>query len=372
MKIAKIINSSITNFNNLKFAKMSEDISGSKFSDKKSVADTYMKSNFFNNERGALKDSVLSLISQIKKDMVNISDIKNAANPDVKSKALTYESLLETPQDILAFKVDNPKVTAMSAQVKSLRGEEFFDFTLHGYFGDKRKFLINNEGEIIKTVSPKFLSKEKMHAYDADNVYYTQQEINNLGIDKYFGIFRAEMAKFKDHMLTPISPVETVKPQKQIDWLLYMYKQRETLDSIQRKFGTLYDGIIGHSRTSVQRKKLSQICGVKLHKKFPLIQLENINSKNESVLINFTQIGKKTVARMVVYNPQSKINRLFINGQLVEESPRKESNPFTVGRIAKFYTPQETDELKISELLNDINDKLSASLKQLRIYFGGK
>lgn len=371
MKVTGIINRGFTQFNRLKYAKVTEDISAEGVSPHLKRAGTE-SFNIFDNERGALKNSEISLVKKIKKDISSSLKLISSPAKEIRSKVLTYDPLLDSPDHILALKFKNPKYTAMSGSVKTLRGEEYLDFILHGYFGDKKRFLINRDGEIIKSVSPKFFTNEPLTAMDKEPVYYSQHEINNLGLGRFIDIFSKEIKKLNDYIKLPIIPASKPVAEKKppFDRMTFMYKQREALDKIHKNFAKLYYGILNNSRSGIQRRKLSDICEVTLHKKFPLMQINNINKEGESVQINFSELANKPVVRFLIFSPNEKINRLFIDGQLVEEASRDGSNPFTVGRIAKFYTPYETSELNLEKLFKEINDKIIYSLGRLRGVIG--
>ncbi len=371
MKVTGILNRGFTKFNRLKYAKVSDEVYASSASSnlRRVKAENC---NIIDNERGALKNTDISLVNKIKKEIPSTLKLISSPAKEVKNNVLTYGALLDSPKHILALKFDNPKYIAMSGSVRNLRGKEYLDFILDGYFGDKKRFLINSDGEIIKSVSPKFFTNEPLTAMDKEPVYYSQYEINNLGLGRFIDIFSKEIKKLNDYVKLPVIPVkkQVIVPEPPFDRATFLYKQREALGNIHKNFDKLYYGILNNSRTGIQRRKLSDICDVTLHKKFPLMQINNINKKGESVQINFSELGNKPVARILLLSPMEKTNRLFIDGQLVEEISRDGSNPFTVGRITKFYTPYETFELKLETLLKDINDRLIYGINRLRATIG--
>lgn len=373
MKVYGIINRGISHIYALKFSKMSDDVTGGITS---SVERSYARSNLFNNDRGTLTPRDIGLVQELKTTVKDVLNLISAPKKGLKKKLLAYNRLLESPDNMLAVNVDNPRITAFSGEVKNIKDEQYFDFTVYGYFGDKKRFLINNEGEIIKKPSAKFFTGEKLTASDKESVYYTQNEINNLEIRRYMNMFKTEVLNLKNDILGKESVAKPKKvakvTEKPFDPYSFIYKQKETLDTIHRKFNIVYCGIMNNARTSIQRRKLSEICGVTLHKKFPIMCLNDINHSMSSATVNFTQIGSKPVTRILVQNGISKSNRLFIDGQLVEELSRDGSNPFTIGRISKSYTPKETEELGVAELLENIDKKLDSSIIRLRAMLGKK
>lgn len=364
MKIIKILNRGFSNFNSHILMKFENDVIETA---SLSGLDTgYKKSNFFNTERGTLSNSDVMMVAGIKNMISETLKVMSSRKKAVKEKILNYSPLVRSSENnILAFKVNNPKITAISGQVKTIDNEEYFDFTLYGYFGDKKRYFINNEGEILKSTK-----KGKNNIYDTEPDYYSQHEINNLGINKYFKMFKTEIDNFRTYLNLDI-PIKKEPEPVNIDWASYLYHQNEKLDSIRDKFDILHDGISQVSRTAIRKRKLSEMCGVKFHKKFPLIELINFNELNQNAQINFTSIGNKKIVRIVVFGEGKKNNRLFVGGQLVEESARENcTNPFVISRILRKYSLQETEQFGVKKLLDDIDNKLSESIKKFKALIG--
>jgi len=366
MKIMKIVNPT---FALRKFAKLNEDIAVSAASSS-AKPERYNNSNFFNNERGTLKKSEISLTNEIKTAIPEL--ISLISLPKFKTKLSTYKPLLDSPKEMIAFSIDNPKYMAISGKVKNVIDDSYLDLSLYGYSGDKKRFLINNEGEIVKSLTPNFFAKGQEHIYNPDDIYYNQHELNNLGLNKYLKIYNDELLKLKEFINKKEIPLKGVETKVVIDYSSFLYKQNEALKTLRENFNLLYNGIMNNSRSSAQRSYYESLCGVKIRKSPPIIKIENINSGKSSASINFFEIGKKPVTRIVVSENASETNRLFINGKLVEEASRDRSNPFVAGRILKIYSPYETDILGIPKLLENINNKFSDGIKQLRAFIGDR
>lgn len=365
MKVLSIVSNCLAHTKILKMSKIPEEFSGAS-----SNRINYKNSHIFHLERGVLSDSEISAANELKKTI--FSSLKLISSPDklVKDKLSVSEKFIKAPKNIIALKVDNPRITAFSGQIKRIRNDEYLDFIIHGYFGDKKRFLINNEGEIVKTLSPDFFKKSPVsYSYETETVYYTQSEINNLNLRRYIDMFQAGLSKLNEYLLSK-EPVNLSPPPKLVNWSSFTLEQIKSVNSIQTNFNNLYNGIMNNSRTPARRKALSNICGVKIHKKFPLMLIDNINAQKQNISINFTKIGKKSVLRVTIFDKDEKFNRLFIDGRLAEETFRRSSNPFTVGRIARYYTPNEAEELGVLQLLDDINKKLLYGQKQLRELLG--
>ena len=372
MRITKIINTSLTHFNSLKCSKITDNTLLNNVSTIPVNKTRYNNSNFFNIERGALKESDLKLVNNIKEKIPEILSFITSPLKEIKSKVLENDLYIDAPKNIVALRLNHPSIIAISASVKTARADKYLDFCIHGYFGDKQRFLINPEGEIVKKITPDFFKREKQHAYDADPEYYTQYEINNLGLNKYLKLFCKQMENFKDSILNPQKIEKTLAPQKVIDKELFLLEQQSKLYRIQKKFNLLYDAMTTNSRTSNHLKKFSDICAVKPHRKQRIMNLDNINDKKECALINFVSRSDKHITRIVVYTDTTKTQRLFINGELAEEVPRENSNPFTIPVINKIYTPEEMDKMKTLELLDDIEKRLTYGINQLRAMIGDK
>ena len=318
MRISKIINTGLTHFNAVKYSKIPDETVNSVVTPSIQKS-RYSKSNLFNLERGALKESDMALVEKIEEKIPEILNYIASPIKDFNQRLLSWEAYIPAPKNIIALKIDNPKVMAISASVKKVGAESYLDFNVHGYFGEKQRFLINREGEVVKTITPDFFKDEKVHAYDADPVYYTQHEINNLGLNKYLKMFKNRMDDLKNYMLRKEEQVKVIEPQKGIDKDLFLLAHKSKLKKIHREFDVLYDAITTNSRTTNHLKKFSDICSVRPHRKYRIMQLDNINDTDQNAIVNFTELGSKQVARITVYDNKAKTQRVFVDGELVDE-----------------------------------------------------
>lgn len=367
MKITGIINSSLSQINRFKYSKASDDISVRSFT---SASDDfrYSGNSLYYNDRGSLSERDNMLAKEISATVSDLLELLVSPKKNIKNRLLTYNKLLDAPENMVVVKVNNPQVTALSGEIKNIRGENYFDFNIYGYFNDRRRFLINEDGEIIKSISADYVSGVKGAK---EPVYYSQHEINNLDLKRYLTMYKHEIGGLKEHLLSK-APVNKSVPQvaEPVIDPYFIREQKETIDSIQKKFNKIYNGIINNTRTAVQRRKLCDVCDVRLYKNNLVMQVDNINKNNDSAVINFTKMGSKSAMRVIVLTPDLKIEHLFVDGQLVKEYPSERRNPFIVGRIEKYFTPDEMQELKADELLNNIDRKLSSDLSNLRGFLG--
>ena len=371
MRISKIINTGLTHFNAVKYSKIPDETVNSVVTPSIQKS-RYSKSNLFNLERGALKESDMALVEKIEEKIPEILNYIASPIKDFNQRLLSWEAYIPAPKNIIALKIDNPKVMAISASVKKVGAESYLDFNVHGYFGEKQRFLINREGEVVKTITPDFFKDEKVHAYDADPVYYTQHEINNLGLNKYLKMFKNRMDDLKNYMLRKEEQVKVIEPQKGIDKDLFLLAHKSKLKKIHREFDVLYDAITTNSRTTNHLKKFSDICSVRPHRKYRIMQLDNINDTDQNAIVNFTELGSKQVARITVYDNKAKTQRVFVDGELVDEYYRDSTNPFLMGKIKKVYTPEEMDKIDTLNLLEGIDKRLIYGLNKLRAMIGDK
>ena len=371
MRISKIINSGLTHFNTVKYSKIPDETVNSVISPSIQKS-RYNKSNLFNLERGALKESDMALVEKIEEKIPEVLNYIASPIKEFNQRLLSWEAYIPAPENIVALKINNPKVMAISASLKKAGAETYLDFNVHGYFGEKQRFLINREGEVVKTITPDFFKGEKAHAYDADPVYYTQYEINNLGLNKYLTMFKNRMDDLKNHLLKKDEQVKIIKPQKEFDKDLFLLAHKSKLKKIRREFDVLYDAITTNSRTASQLRKFSDICLARPHRKYRIMQLDNINDSNQNAIVNFTELGNKQVARITVYDNTSKTRRVFADGELIEESYRDGNNPFLVGKIKKVYTPEEMNKINTLNLLEGIDKRLVYGLNKLRAMIGDK
>jgi hypothetical protein len=371
MRISKIINTGLTHFNTVKYSKIPDETVNSAVTPSIQKS-RYSKSNFFNLERGALKESDMALVEKIEEKIPEILNYIASPIKDFNQRLLSWEAYIPAPKNIVALKIDNPKVMAISASVKKAGAESYLDFNVHGYFGEKQRFLINREGEVVKTITPDFFKGEKAHAYDADPVYYTQYEINNLGLNRYLTMFKNKMDDLKNYMLRKDEQVKVIEPQKGFDKDLFLLAHKSKLNKIRREFDVLYDAITTNSRTTNHLKKFSDICSVRPHRKYRIMQLDNINDTDQNAIVNFTELGRKQVARITVYDNSAKTQRVFVDGELVDEYYRDSTNPFLMGKIKKVYTPEEMDKINTLNLLEGIDKRLIYGLNKLRAMIGDK
>lgn len=371
MRISKIINTGLTHFNAVKYSKIPDETVNSVVTPSIQKS-RYSKSNLFNLERGALKESDMALVEKIEEKIPEILDYIASPIKEFNHRLLAWESYISAPKNIVAMKIDSLKVNAISASVKKVGAESYLDFNVHGYFGEKQRFLINREGEVVKTITPDFFKGEKAHAYDADPVYYTQYEINNLGLNRYLTMFKNKMDDLKNYMLRKDEQIVMVKSENGIDKDLFLLAHKSKLKKIRREFDVLYDGITTNSRTANHLKKFSDICSARPHRKYRLMQLDNINDAEQNAIVNFTELGSKQVARITVYDNASKTQRVFVDGKLVDEYYRDSTNPFLMGKIKKVYTPEEMDKINTLGLLDLIDKRLIFGINKLRAMIGDK
>lgn len=369
MNILRILNSNYTNINYFKFAKFAENpSSGSASVSKRKILS--INNNIYNNERGTLSERDNALATELRTLIPDTLKLISSSKNRIKSDWFLYKGLIETPKDLLALKVNNPKVTVISAKIRNAGGEDYLDFAIHGYFGDKKRFLINKEGEIVKTPSENFFNDKKAHSYDMESLYYSQHEICNLGLNRYMEMFKSEIFKLKS-ALKYCKPVEKDSvPMTNSD--VFSYNSKELFESVHSGFYKLYYGIMNNAKTIVQKKSLSDICGIKLNKNYPIILINNINDANQDVLINFIKLERQTAARIVVYDAEKQSKFLLLDGNLVEEGYKHSKTPLSVGKITKYYSSQESAELGIPVLLNTINERIQYGLKRLRAMLGNR
>ena len=231
--------------------------------------------------------------------------------------------------------------------------------------------MINREGEIIKIPTIDFLRDAKIHAYDADSVYYTQHEINNLGMRRYLDLYDAEIEKLHKYMQNEEPKI--VKKQPEISQYFWEIQIKKCND-VYQKFNKLYYGIDVNSTTYGRKKTFADICGIKLDKTRPIMEIDNLKNKGQNVLINIIEKSEKPAIRIRLYenNHQTKMF-VILDGHPVEETnPPVEENLFKLGKIIKYYSPAETEENNIPQLLNAIEERLDKGQKKLRAMIGKK
>lgn len=372
MKVSSVLNLGLSRHNLLKFAKISDDVAQTAASSPVlTERQKFSRQNIFNLERGALDDQEIIMVKNIKDKIKHVLEIVNVPSNKIKSKLLFYKYLLNDPSSKqLQFKVDNPQITSISCSIKSKRGEEYLDLTLHGYFGDKKRFIINNEGEIIKGVNPIYSKEVAAHAHEFDVVYYSQHQINNLPFKNYFSMFISEIENFNKFLTQSETDVKS-RP-KFVEDPHFTIKQNVKLVSIHRNFDKLMSAIKNNSRIGIQRRKLADFCGVKLNNKQPTMQIDDINDYNQNVIISFPDIQGKSVVKLILFDKTSNKQYIFANGALVKDGDLISSKNGQKLKIFDFYTQDETEKFGIPKLLKTIDERLYEGHQKLRTLIGSK
>lgn len=372
MKVSSLLNLGLSRHNLLKFAKFSDDAAQTAASSPVlTERQKFSRQNIFNLERGALDDQEIIMVKNIKDKIKHVLEIVNVPSNKIKSKLLFYKYLLNDPSSKqLQLKVNNPQITSISGAIKSKNGEEYLDLTLHGYFDDKRRFLINSEGEIIKGANPIYSKEVAAHAHEFDVVYYSQHQINNIPFKNYFSMYISEIDKFQK-FLSQGEPKKVEPKAKFVEDPNFKIKQNAKLVSIHIKFVKLMSAIINNSKTGIQRRKLADVCGVKLNNKQPTMQVRGINN-DENVIISFPDVQGKSVAKITLFDKTSNFQYIFSDGLLVKDCNFLDTKSGQKLKVFGYHTQDETERFGIPKLLEFIEYRLSLGQQKLRALIGDR
>lgn len=336
----------------------------------------YQRNTIFNIDRGILRDADMRLVEKIKEsvDLVQkrLSKIKNKVE---KNKVSTYPNIVTDPftSKILEFKVNSSTLTSISGRKVKLQGdnEVYLELNAKGYFSGGNKYLINSEGEIIKRPAPAFSRDAGIHKYD-EPVYYSQKEINNLGLNKELTLFNTELEKFNHH----INNLE--KPEHAAEELLKAAKLNQEQDyttmisSFEKKFNLLKNGIENVGAKNVRRKKvIEQECKFRISKGAPIMQLNDVNNAGNTVLLSMHSLNGKKAVKIVVLDDKDVKNIFLIKDNFIVKSkdvPRAMKTPYY--KQIDTYTTEELKREGILKLLDDIERRIDSGYDTMKGMFG--
>ncbi len=336
----------------------------------------YMRSTIFNLDRGVLKDADLRLVNKIEESVALVNKrLSKIKTKEEKERVTSYKNLLSDPfsDKTLEFKVNSPYLTSISGRKVKLQGdgEVFFELKTKGFFSGGNKYLINSEGEIMKRPAVHYAKDAAIHKYDEPE-YYSQSEINNLGINKELTLFNTELEKFNEH----INNLDQIDPAAEN--LLRMANKNQNqnysvmITTFDKKFQQLKNSLenIGIKHPSTKRMIASE-CKFRISKGTSIMQLNDINEQGDSVLLSIhSVIGKKAV-KVEVWNDDKLKNIFLVKDNFIVKSndvPTALKTPYY--KQISVYGNEELKDEGILKLLDDIEKRMDSSYKTMKSMFG--
>jgi len=231
-------------------------------------------------------------------------------------------------------------------------------------------YIISRNGQIEQYSSDQLKGAKSIRQKGTPIQYCTQDDINNLEINKYLRALKNELEKYIKHIQTRKDNLTKFRAQKADGIPGTTEKYQSLIDSIKEK----YLFFKKHIRTSLlntnDQHTFKILNKIKTHSAQRSILFKDASPDGRSILLLYSTIKRKEAIRVLImdyYNKKVDESYILYDGKLVKYFPKKPNDrPCHLEYDLHYYTQEEIDNSNLEYYLKILDKRLEEVNRNLQ------
>jgi hypothetical protein len=235
---------------------------------------------------------------------------------------------------------------------------------------DGEQYVINPKGEIEKNPSLRFIRETSVRPKGEKIEYFTQKEIDGLGIKNQIYALKSELKKYIDYIMSRSKEINAIRYKKADNVSGSVLKYQGTIDSITENFKFFKSSINKLSYNAIDKDIFRIYNKIKTFHSLNSIMFKEATPDGRSLFLIYSKFKRKPAMKIFVMDYGNKrIDKSFViyENKLAKFTPKKVTErPKNYNHDFHYYTQEEIDNSGLDYYLNIIEKRLEELNSNLR------
>lgn len=327
---------------------------------------------FPQSKKGLLEGENLSMVSELRDTYNEIYErIHSVGNSITRSKIKnSYGAPLNkgvAGSRVLEFEGIGPDSETFSINVFNYQGKPHLVLNKKSSDGQVETFFINPKGQVMKK-PPLVMDRKNIGPNSSNKVdYYTQDELDEISLERKFEPLREQLKLYKEHINSKIEALNNKK-----EWTSTpenvgsLSSENDLIAEISQKYED-YKSVFSHINP-IKRAKVAKILGLETRRGNPSIVMRNVGENSENIHLSFPIFEGKKGVKIQILDENDEVKNVFyiMDDKLVKFDAGKNIHNRKHGdRKIHYHSQEYIDNSGLKNYLTLLNLRLSEANESL-------